>query len=208
MCKHAPSTEATKVENQIPHWMFAMMETLATNTMRALALIVSYANVESRVRQEIQENGAHTSKGIDSLNFLEGCIQEAMRLWPTTPMLTRQTVQDDVLGGNTIPSGTQVVILNGFNHRDWETSPDAGNFRPESWLEKPSDYLYNHPSNGTQFCAGKSLALFIAKALIATLLVRGRYVLKKPKLGPGKALPFQYDDFATRFEYFRPFHVP
>ena len=208
MCKHVPSTAETKVENQVPHWMFAMMETLATNTTRTLALIVSHPNVEERVRQEIQKNGTQTPKGIDALSYLEGCIQEVMRLWPTTPMLTRQTVQESVLGGNTIPSGTQIVILNGFNHRDWETDPDIGNFRPEFWLEKPVDYRFNHLSNGNQVCAGKNLALFIAKAVIASLLVRGRYRLHKPKLNSGKPLPFQYDDFATRFEYFRPFQAP
>jgi cytochrome P450 len=208
MCKRAPSTTQTKVENQIPHWMFAMMETLATNTMRALALIVSHSGVESRVRQEIQNNGAQTPEAVDRLNLLEGCVQEAMRLWPTTPMLMRHTLRDDVLGGNTIPSGTQVVILNGFNHRDWETNPDAGTFRPEFWLDKRSDYRFNHLSNGTQACVGKNLALFIAKSVIATLLVRGRYVLRRPKLKIRKALPFQYDDFCTRFEYFRPFHSP
>lgn len=208
MCKHVPSTAETKVENQVPHWMFAMMETLATNTTRTLALIVSHPNVEERVRQEIQKNGTQTPKGIDALSYLEGCIQEVMRLWPTTPMLTRQTVQESVFCGNTISSGTQIVILNGFNHRDWETDPDIGNFRPEFWLDKPVDYRFNHLSNGTQVCAWKNLALFIAKAVIANLLVRGRYRLHKPKLNSGKPLPFQYDDFATRFEYFRPFQAP
>ncbi|MEY2483635.1 MAG: hypothetical protein QOK24_2163 [Verrucomicrobiota bacterium] len=207
-CKHAPSTAETKVENQVPHWMFAMMETLATNTMRTLALIVSYPRVEERVRQEIQKNGTQSPEGIDELSYLEGCVQEVMRLWPTTPMLTRQTVQESVLAGNTIPSGTQIVILNGFNHRDWETDPDIGNFRPEFWLDKPVDYRFNHLSNGTQVCAGKNLALFIAKAVIASLLLRGRYRLRKPKLDPGEPLPFQYDDFATRLEYFRPFQTP
>jgi cytochrome P450 len=208
MCKHAPATALTRIENQVPHWMFAMMETLATNTMRALALIVSQPGVESRVRREIQENGARTPEEIDRLNLLEGCIQEAMRLWPTTPMLMRQTVEDDTLGGNVIPNGTQVVILNGFNHRDWETNPDAGRFRPDFWLDKRSDYRFNHLSNGTQVCAGKSLALFIAKAVLAGLLVRGRYVLRRPRLNMLKPLPFQYDEFVTRLEYFRPFHSP
>jgi cytochrome P450 len=205
MCRHAPSTAQTKVENQLPHWMFAMMETLATNTMRALALIVSRPQVESRVRQEINENGTETPNGIDGMRLLEGCVQEAMRLWPTTPMLMRQTVQDDVLGGISIPKGTQLVIPNGFHHRDWETNPDAGNFYPDFWLDKRSDYRFNHLSNGSQSCAGKSLALFIAKAVLATLLARGRYVLKRPKLNMRRPLPFQYDDFRTRFEYFRPY---
>jgi cytochrome P450 len=206
VCKHAPSTAQTKVENQIPHWMFAMMETLATNTMRALALIVSDPRVEGRVRQEIQENDAKTPKGIDRLDLLEGCIQEAMRLWPTTPMLMRQTLQDDAVGDLSIPSGTQVVIPNGFTHRDWETNPEAGNFRPDFWLDKRLDYRFNHLSNGTQACAGKNLALFVAKAVLAALLTRGRYVLRRPKLDMRKNLPFQFDDFSTRFEYFRPFH--
>jgi cytochrome P450 len=208
VCQHAPSTAKTRVENQMPHWMFAMMETLGTNTMRALALIVSQPGIEARVRQEIQENSTGTPTGVDRLILLEGCVQEAMRLWPTTPMLMRQTVEDDILGGNIIPAGTQVVILNGFNHRDWETNPDAGSFRPDFWLDKRSDYRFNHLSNGTQVCAGKSLALFVAKAVLASLLIRGRYVLKRPKLNMLRPLPYQYDDFATRFEYFRPFESP
>ena len=68
-------------------------------------------------------------------------------------------------GWQSISSGTQVVIPNGFAHRDWETNPDAGNFRPDFWLDKRSDYRFNHLSNGTQACAGKSLAPFIAKAV-------------------------------------------
>jgi cytochrome P450 len=100
-----------------------------------------------------------------------------------------------------------VVILNGFNHRDWETNPGAGSFCPDFWLDKRSDYRFNHLSNGTQVCAGKSLALFIAKAVLASLLARGRYVLKRPRL-EAHALPYQYDEYCTRFEYFGPFHSP
>jgi hypothetical protein len=32
--------------------------------------------------------------------------------------------------------------------------------------------------------------------------------LIRPKFNSLKALPFKYDDFCTRFEYFRPFHAP
>jgi cytochrome P450 len=151
--------------------MFAMMETLATNKTRTLALIVSHPNVEERVRQEIQKNETQTPKGIDALSYLEGCIQEVMRLWPTTPMLTRQTVQESVLGGNTIPSGTQIVILNGFNHRDWETDPDIGNFRPEFWLDKPVDYRFNPQQRHSG--VRREISRSSSRSIIASLLVRG-----------------------------------
>ena len=96
---------------------------------------------------------------------------------------------------------------NGFAHRDWETNPDAGTSVQILKLDKRSDYRFNHLSNGTQACAGKSLAPFIAKA-VSHLLVRGRYILRRPKLNMRMALPFQFDDFRARFEYFRPFQSP
>ena len=55
--------------------------------------------------------------GIASLHYLEGCIQEAMRLWPTTPILARESVADDTLEGMALPKGSQIVILNTFTHR-------------------------------------------------------------------------------------------
>ena len=34
-----------------------------------------------------------------------------------------------------VPAGTQVVIVNTFNHRDRERVPDADRFAPEEWIE-------------------------------------------------------------------------
>src|SRR5215218_7080992 len=49
----APHSDHTRVTHQIPHWMFAMRDTLGSNTYRALAVVVADPQVESRVRQEI-----------------------------------------------------------------------------------------------------------------------------------------------------------
>src|SRR5256885_12515315 len=102
----------------MPHWMFAMWETLASNTARALAAILAHPQVEQRVRHELAGADLTTPDGIASLSYLGACIQDAMRLWPTTPMLVRETLVPDTLGGETIPAGTQVLIWNSPNHRD------------------------------------------------------------------------------------------
>ena len=67
LCGWGPQTQLTPTENQIPHWMFALWETLATNTVRALALIVSHHAVEQSVRQEMAAADLATAEGIDSL---------------------------------------------------------------------------------------------------------------------------------------------
>jgi cytochrome P450 len=195
VCRQAPSDDVTKVENQIPHWMFAMNETLATNTARALALIAAHPHAEKRVREEMAAADLLTPEGIDSLKYLEGCIQEAMRLWPTTPMLVRETVAEDRLDGAQVASKTQVLIPSNFNHRDTATYPFADTFSPEVWLSGEVNYHFNHFSNGTQVCPGEKLALFIAKAVLATLLSTDRYVLRRPRLNIGRPMPYKYNYF-------------
>jgi cytochrome P450 len=198
-CPHARTTLVTRPENQVPHWMFAMHETLAVNTAQALALIVSHPEQEERVRHEMSQADLTTPEGIDGLEYLEACVQEAMRLWPSVPLIVRETTRRDTLGGAVVPANTQVLILNNYQHRDTALHPDADRFSPDIWKSVTADYRFNHLSNGRQVCAGKNLALFIAKAVLATLLDGQRYRLDRPTLDRRKPLPYAYDYFKVRF---------
>src|SRR3954451_10726404 len=66
MVADAPQSDRTRVAQQIPHWIFATRDTLGANAYRALALAVA--------RPELRVD-------------LPGVLREAMRLWPTTPLL-------------------------------------------------------------------------------------------------------------------------
>ena len=198
LCRLTPATARTRVENQIPHWMFAMWETLGANTVRALAAILAHPDAETGVRGELAAADPTTPDGIVQLRYLEGCLQEAMRLWPTTPMLVRESVTEDALGGVPIPAGRQVVIWNTFNHRDRAVYPLADRFSPELWLDGRPSRLFNHLSSGPQVCAGVNLLLFIGKAVVATMLGQGRYVLLEPPLDPDRPLPHAFNVFDVR----------
>lgn len=198
LCRQTPATARTRVENQIPHWMFAMWETLGANTVRALAAILAHPDVEAQVLGELASVDPKTPEGIVGLRYLEGCLQEAMRLWPTTPMLVRETLTDDALGGAPIPAGRQVVIWNAFNHRDRVVYPLADTFSPELWADGRPSRLFNHLSSGPQICAGVNLLLFVGKAVVATILGQGRYVLLEPPLDPARPLPYAYNVFDIR----------
>jgi cytochrome P450 len=200
LCQLVQSTEQTRVENQIPHWMFAMWETLSANTVRALAVILAHPEAEESVRQEMAGSDLSTPDGIERLNYLEACLQEAMRLWPTTPLLVRETIAEDTLGGTRIPPKTQVLIWNSFNHRDRERDPLADRFSPQAWANGRPNPLFNHLSSGPQVCAGKDLLLFMARAVIATLLSASSYRLVKPALDPNRPLPHAYNYFEVEFE--------
>ena len=175
----APSDEATKVERQLTHWLFAMGDTLFINAFRALAMVAT-----------------HPGRG-----DLEAVLQETMRLWPTTPLLSRETLEETEWDGATVPAGTQVLISNTFNHRDRQRHEGANRFEPEAWTEgdRGSDWSLNHFSHGPQGCPGASLALLVGKAALASLLEGRQVRLLSPKLDPHRPLPEMLDFFEIRF---------
>src|SRR3954453_12691062 len=157
--KDAPQTDRTRIAQQIPHWMFAMRDTLGANTYRALALAVD--------------------RGADDL---PGVLHEAMRLWPTTPLIARENTED----------GTQVMILNVFNHRD----PKGANLNAVK-TDRQHSYRFNHLSNGTQDCPGGLLVMLIGTAVLEQMqsLYKLHYI--GPALNPP---PVMLDFFQIRFE--------
>lgn len=197
--RDAPQDERTRVVQQIPHWMFAMRDTLAANAYRALAVIASDAVVERRVREELEAADLTDPDSIDAMRYLEGCLQEAMRLWPTTPLLARETTRSTPLSGEQLDPGTQVMLLNVFNHRDPDHVEAADQLLPERWQSEPRHYCFNHLSNGSQDCPGGPLVLLLGKAVIARIMTDYTLGLEHPTLVPEHPLPHMLDFFAIRF---------
>jgi cytochrome P450 len=198
----APSDERTKVDRQVTHWLFAMQDTLTANAFRALALIASHPEQRARLQGELRRHGTDTAAAVGELSYLEACLEEAMRLWPTTPLLSRETLRATAWNGAIVPAGTQVLISNLLNHRDPDTHDFADRFAPEEWTEGDAseDWSFNHFSHGPQGCPGAGLALFLGKAVLARLLTERRVRLLEPSLDPDRPLPHMLDFFRARFE--------
>jgi cytochrome P450 len=192
----APQSDRTRVAHQVPHWMFAMRDTLGANTYRALAVIVADPTLASRVREEISDPAA-----VDGMELLGGVLHEVMRLWPTTPLLARETTSETTLSGAKLDEGTQVMMLNIFNHRAPTGIDDAERVVPERWTGgAPTEYRFNHLSNGTQNCPGGPLVLLLGKAVVARMLDEYELKLEEPSLPAGGEMPSMLDFFAIRFD--------
>jgi cytochrome P450 len=171
----APQTDTTRVVQQLPHWMFAMRDTLGANCFRALALAVATGSRD-----------------------FEGVLQEAMRLWPTTPLLAREVTRDTTLAGEPLEEGSQVMIVNVFNHRE---VPDADRFAPERWRNGArDDYRLNALSHGTQDCPGANLVSLLGTAVLEQVLERWDLRLIEPELPSDGPQPYMLDFYSTRFE--------
>jgi cytochrome P450 len=196
----APQTDRTRVAHQVPHWVFAMRDTLGANAYRALAAIVADPDVERRVREEVDGADLADPAAVDAMSYLEGCLAEAMRLWPTVPLIARETTRETELAGEKLDEGTQVMILNTFNHRDAEQVPNADVLDAERWSNGASgDYKFNHLSHGTQDCPGGPLVYLLGKAVLANVLGEHEIFLREPSLEAGEPLPHMLDFHEIRF---------
>lgn len=185
----APTDSLTVPVGQVTHWMFAMGDTLAINTLRALVLLANH--------QDKREHAI--ADGTDQ--YLRACLQEAMRLWPTTSMLSRETVTAIEWGGGlTIPAGTQVIVVNTYGHRNKERLDFADRFAPEEWIDgdAASNPAFNHFSRGPQGCPGSNLSLLIGSTAMRVALEGKTIEAKQPILRDPTKLPHMMDYFNAK----------
>jgi cytochrome P450 len=185
----APVDAATAAEHQLTHWLFASGDTLPANAFRALALLATHPEECAHARAD----EAH----------LDACLSEAMRLWPTTPLLSRVTLAETELGGEAVPAGTQVLISNLLGHRDRQAVAGADRFDPVRWTEgdAASDWRFNHFSRGAQGCPGSSLAMQAGRAVLTHVLAghEPECTGGAGALAEGRTMPHMLDFFALRF---------
>lgn len=114
-----------------------------------------------------------TMADLAELKYLECCIKESLRLYPSVPLIGRQTIEDTIISNSDlrsiltipykwfpsfnkdkheIPAGSTVIVLNYFIHRDPKHFPDPDNFQPERFF--PENSRGRHPYAYIPFSAG------------------------------------------------------
>lgn len=198
----APHDADTCVDGQVTHWLFAMQDTLAANTLRTLAVLVQHPDQLARVERDLAAADLYSGVGLAELAYVQACLHEAMRLYPTTPLLSRETVSELSWNGAPVPAGTQVLFSNVFLHRDRDRLAYADQFMPHAWVEgeAAADWGFNHFSHGPQGCPGTNLSLLVGSAVLGQLLARRQVTALEPRLDAAKPLPHMLDYFRVRLE--------
>jgi cytochrome P450 len=199
-----PRTGRMAPENQIPQWLFAS-DPAAMATFRALALLAAHPDQAERARTE-SDGGNAAARPYRP--FLRACVCESLRLWPTTPMILRQTTRETTWEIGTMPAHTGILIFTPFFHRDDARLPYAHRFSPDVWMKDgrevdggpPGDWPLVPFSSGPGVCPGRNVVLLLTSAMLAALLGGRRIRLKDPgRLDPGEPMPGTLDNYSLHF---------
>jgi len=197
----APSSAITDPAGQVPHWLFAYDAAGAAN-MRALALLAAHPDEDARVRAEI---AAGDPSGPRELPRLRATVLEALRLWPTTPLLLRDSTVETRWDGAPLPAGSALLIPTWYFHRDDRTRSDADRFAPRLWLDEQGrenlsveDWSSMPFSGGPGTCPARELVLFTTSTFLAALREGRRHRVSPSTLDGTRPLPRGLDPFTLR----------
>lgn len=192
-----PATARTMPLEQVPQWLFAF-DPAGMAAFRTLALVVAHPGAAARVWEEVEVAESVRAH----LPFTRACVLESLRLWPTTPMVLRQTTAETTWEAGTMPADTGVLIYTPYFHRDDLRLPFADRLSPELWLRERTrdDWPLIPFAGGPAVCPGRHLVLLTASTMVATLLSHGRPRLASPApLDASRPLPATLNHFGLRF---------
>ncbi|KAB2346610.1 cytochrome P450 [Actinomadura rudentiformis] len=194
-----PATGRTKPQAQMPQWLFAF-EPAGMAAYCALALLATHPEQARRAYAEIE--GRDLSEPQD-LPFLRACVQESVRLWPTTLAILRDTTTATDWDGRTLPAHTALLIPTAFVQRDEQTLHYADTFAPDVWLDGTAqrNWAAIPFSGGPGECPGRNLVLLTTSQFLAHLLAGHAYrQTGGQRLSPDQPLPRTLNPFGLRLD--------
>ncbi|XP_067213620.1 cytochrome P450 4C1 [Linepithema humile] len=167
------------IREEVDTFMFEGHDTTAMAACFTLLLLAEHKDVQERIRTEIdtaiQEHGKkYTMTLLQNLPYLDRCLKESLRLYPSVHLISRVAPEDIKLDSYIIPAGTFMHINIYDVHRDPNFWPNPDVFDPDRFLPEKirnrHSYSYVPFSAGPRNCIGQRFAMLELKAIIAPLV--------------------------------------
>ncbi|KAJ0172921.1 hypothetical protein K1T71_011097 [Dendrolimus kikuchii] len=165
----------------------AGFETSATTLSFTLYELAKNQEAQRRAQEDVdnylkRHNNKLDYACVSELPYVEACIDEALRLYPVLPVLTREVVEDYTLpSGLRLEKGVRIHIPVYYLHHSEINYPDPNCYRPERFLgpEKKNvrQYTYMPFGEGPRICIGMRFAKMQMFAGLITLLKKYTLVL-------------------------------
>ncbi|CAE7632285.1 cyp120 [Symbiodinium pilosum] len=149
---------------------------LASLLADAIYLTASYPEVREKAFAEASGAPAATQSELKKLRYLQGILDETLRVKPPSGGGFRLAEEDLEIAGYRIPKGFVVSADPRITNMDPELHPDPLSFNPDRFVECPATSL----PKGTWFpggiglhgCPGIPLAMLISKVFLADFVQR------------------------------------
>ncbi len=150
-------------------------ETSSNALAFTLALLAAHPDVAARHRDEVDRvlNGRKPQvTDLAALPFNRAVLEESLRLYPPSWMITREALADDVVAGYRVVKGSQLLISSYGLHHAPELWPEPDRFEPARFMpDAPARdrFAYIPFGGGPRVCLGDQYALTEMQLILARL---------------------------------------
>ncbi|HEX8165736.1 MAG TPA: cytochrome P450 [Beijerinckiaceae bacterium] len=173
-----------EVRANIVTFIGAGHETTANALTWSLYLLSQDRDARERVEAEVDAamgEGLLTTQALPRLAFTKAVVEEAMRLYPPVPYMSRAALEEDRIGSLKIPKGSIVTIAPWVLHRHRRLWDEPEAFVPERFLAERRDsidrFAYLPFGAGPRVCIGAAFSLQEAIVVLATVVRASRLEL-------------------------------
>lgn len=179
---------------------FETSSSVISYTLYELSL---HPEIQEKVRQEVKRitekhGGEITYDAIMEMNYMEMVVNEAIRKYPTLPILNRLVTTDYKIPDTDIilKKGTKVFIPSKGLHHDPEYYPNPEKYDPERFSEE--NKAKRHPftflpfGEGPRVCIGLRFGMLQTKVALSVLLRNYQFSLDPKTSVPLMADPKQF----------------
>ncbi|XP_023942468.2 cytochrome P450 4C1 [Bicyclus anynana] len=169
------------IREEVDTFMFEGYDTTTIALSFFLMAIANEPAIQDKIYAELQQVMGHsqelpTMEELNDMKYLECCIKESLRLYPSVPFIGRKVTKEIVLSGYTVPVNTSCFIMIYDLHRRADLYPDPEKFDPDRFLPdnilKRHVYAYLPFSAGLRNCIGQKFAMLEMKMILSGLLRR------------------------------------
>ena len=170
-----------QVRNEAIVIFMAGHETTANSLAWTWYLLSLHPQAQQKFHEELKTvlNGrAPSYADVPALKFTRAIFEEAMRLYPPIPALSRQAIGDDEIRKRTVPAGSIMLVVPWLLHRHERLWEKPHQFIPERFMPgapKIHRYAYLPFSAGPRVCLGKMFGL--TEAIICLAVLGQRFTL-------------------------------
>ncbi|XP_053683144.1 cytochrome P450 6a2-like [Sabethes cyaneus] len=180
----------------------AGFETSSSNQTYCLYELAQNQEYQEKARncvlEAVKKHGGLTYEAACDMPYLDQCINETLRLYPSLPVLERKAFKDYQIPDSNIviPKGMKVHIPAFAIHRDERYYPNPNLFDPDRFL--PEVVANRHScaflpfGDGPRICIGMRFGMMQSRVGLATILSRF-----KLSLCPRTTVPLEYSSDST-----------
>nr|UZE89959.1 cytochrome P450 CYP4236B1 [Chrysoperla zastrowi sillemi] len=165
----------------------ASQESITTIISFVILMLAIHPDIQQKAHEELDrvlgtedDEIPFTIELLNSLEYLDMCIKEVLRLYPIGHIIQRECKQDFRLNNDVVlPSGCSIGVGIYAMHRDPNIWPEPDKFIPERFTREAvlnrHPYAYVPFSAGPMNCIGKIYADLLMKSVAATILRNNRF---------------------------------